>query len=172
VYAALARSVLTEPDADRIAKDVAKLRERHPRADDDEIVEKLIARTAIRCGLVGAAAAAPGGLLALLPMAADLSYQALALQRLVRSIAFVYGKPTTPAERGIATAAGLAAGGGAGLLRRGAARTAARLISRRLAWRAVPVVAGLAGAATAAAAAVAVGRQAAAYFRTRPRRLR
>jgi hypothetical protein len=45
-------------------------------------------------------------------------------------------------------------------------------MSRRLAWRAVPVVAGLVGAASAAAAALAVGRQAAAYFRSRPRRLR
>ncbi|HEY7370123.1 MAG TPA: hypothetical protein VIA29_09565, partial [Thermoanaerobaculia bacterium] len=118
MYAALARSVLTEPDADRIAGAVEKLRRKHPKADDDEIVEKLIARTAIRCGLVGGAAAAPGGLLAVLPLAADLSYQALALQRLVRTIAYVYRKPTTAAERGIATAAGLAAGGGAGLLRR------------------------------------------------------
>ncbi|HEY7862305.1 MAG TPA: hypothetical protein VIE39_01505, partial [Thermoanaerobaculia bacterium] len=102
----------------------------------------------------------------------DLSYQALALQRLVRCIAYVYGKPTTPGERGIATAAALAAGGGAGLLRRGAARAVAGLLSRRLAWRAVPVVAGVAGAATAAAAAVAVGRQAAEYYRARPRRPR
>ena len=75
MYVALARTVLTDVDRDKIDDEVRKFRNRYPEYSRDDLVDRLIYHTAVRCGVIGAVASAPPGFLAVLPLAADFSYQ-------------------------------------------------------------------------------------------------
>lgn len=167
MYVALARAIWTDVDGDEISEDVRRFRLRHAGLSDDELVERLIHQTAVRCGVVGAVASAPPGILAVVPLAADLSYQVLALNRLILTIARVYGKPTTRPQRGGAVAVSFAAGGGAELLRRTAVKVAQRVLRRGVTSRMIPVVGAIVGGLLSYGFVVAMGRQARDYYRDR-----
>ena len=165
MYVALARTIWTDVDRDEISEDVRKFRLRHAGLPDDELVEKLIQQTALRCGAVGAVASAPPGILAIVPLAADLAYQVLALNRLVLTIARIYGRPTTRSQRGGAVAVSFAAGGGAEFLRRAAVKAAQRTLRRGAMSRMIPFVGALVGGVMSYGSVVVIGRQAQEYYR-------
>jgi len=167
MYLALARTVWTDVDKDGISEDIRRFRLRHVGLSDDDLMEKLIRQTAVRCGVVGAVASAPPGILAIVPLAADLSYQVLALNRLILTIAGIYGKPTTRPQRGGAVAASFAAGGGAEFLRRSMVKAAQRVLRRGAASRLVPVVGAVVAGAMSYGSVVAIGRQARDHYRAR-----
>lgn len=165
MYVALARTIWTDVDKDKISEDVRKFRRRHGGLSDDELVNKLIQQTAFRCGAVGAVASAPPGFLAMVPLAADFAYQVLALNRLVLTIARIYRRPTTRSQRGGAVAVSFAAGGGAEFLRRAAVKAAQRTLRRRALSRMIPFVGALVGSVMSYGAVVVIGRQAQEYYR-------
>ena len=68
MYVALARTVLTDVDRDKIADEVRNFRSRYPEYSRDDLVNRLIHHTAVRCGVIGAVASAPPGFLAVLPL--------------------------------------------------------------------------------------------------------
>lgn len=167
MYVALARSIWTDVDKDEISEDVRRFRLRHSGLSDDALVQKLIHQTALRCGAVGAVASAPPGILAIVPLAADLAYQVLALNRLVLTIARVYGKPTSRPQRGGAVAVSFAAGGGAEVLRRAAVKAVQRALRRGATSRMIPLVGAVVGGVMSYGSVVAIGRQAQEYYRDR-----
>ncbi len=75
MYEELARTVLLEDADARLDEEIRKIVERHPKARPDEIAHYLVVRAALRGAAVGAVASIPAGFLAVLPIAADLSYQ-------------------------------------------------------------------------------------------------
>lgn len=156
MYAALARSVLSDADPDRVVQEVRKVRERHPDLSSDELARKLTQRTAIRCAAVAALASAPVGWLCASPLAADLSYQVSSLNRLALSIAHAHRRPAAGPEHALAAAGSLLVAGAAHWLRRGALNLARRSLSRR-APRLLPVVGALVGGALSYAAARTFG---------------
>jgi uncharacterized protein (DUF697 family) len=165
MYVALARTVWTDVDRDKVAKEVAKIRARYPGASNEELVSKLIRQTALRCAAIGAIASAPPGFLSIVPLAADFSYQVLALNRLVLTVARIYGRPTSREQRGATVAASLALGGGTEFVRRNLVIGVTRSLKRQRATHLVPVFGGLLGAIMSYASVRAVGRQAQAYYR-------
>src|SRR5881396_1177685 len=68
MYVALARTVLTDLDRDKIDDEVRNFRSRYPEYSRDDLVNRLIHHTAVRCGVIGAVASAPPGFLAVLPL--------------------------------------------------------------------------------------------------------
>jgi uncharacterized membrane protein YcjF (UPF0283 family) len=158
--AALARVVLTDADHDKIAEQVRKLRERHPDASRPELAERLIRQTALRGALIGAVTSAPPGLFSVVPLAADVSYQAMALNRLVQAIAQLYGRPTGPIERAGAVAASVALEGGTEFLRRTIVKGVARSLRRRRVVRLVPIFGALLGGVASYVMVTAAGREA------------
>ncbi len=167
MYAALARFVLTGADHDKIAEQVRKLRERHPGASRQELAERLIRQTALRGALIGAVTSAPPGLFSVIPLAADVSYQVLALNRLVLAIAQIYGRPTSPIERAGAVAASVALEGGAEFVRRSIVKGVARSLRRRRVVRLIPIFGALLGGVASYVTANAVGREAHRLLRPR-----
>lgn len=167
MYDALARSVLFEEDPERVARDVAEMRERNPRLSREEISQKLIRRAAIRAAAVGALASAPAGWMPGLPAAADFPYQVLAMNRLARSVALALRRPTSGVERAAAAVASLAAVGTAGWLRGRAIARARRFLGPR-APRLSPFAGALIGAALSAAVTAALGKAAHDYCRSTP----
>jgi hypothetical protein len=165
MYVALARTVWTDVDRDRIAKEVTKIRARYPGATNEELVSKLIRQTALRCAAIGAIASAPPGFLSIVPLAADFSYQVLALNHLVLTVARIYAQPTSREQRGATVATSLALGGGTEFLRRNLVKGVARSLKRQRATHLVPVFGGLMGAILSYTSVRLVGRQAQAYYR-------
>ncbi len=131
MYAALARAVLDQSDAGRAAADVAKLRHRHPRASRDEIAARLIRRSALQCAAAGALLTGPAGFFGGMPFGADMAWQVVTLNRLVLSLAALYGRRRSGGDR----MAGVAIAAGAGLsseaLRQGLVRLLKRSLPRR-----------------------------------------
>ena len=144
---------LSDEDPDKAAGDVRRARKSNPDCSDDEIAGKLVARAALRGTLVGAAASAPPSLLGGFAAAADYTYQARSLNRLVLAVAKAYGRPVTPLERFAAAAAGLAFAGATEWARRESVRAARRAFSRR-----PPVFSAIAAAAASGAASYAAVR--------------
>jgi uncharacterized protein (DUF697 family) len=167
MYVALARTVLTDVDRDKIAQEVRKFREKYPGYSREELVNRLIEHTAIRCGVVGAVASAPPGFLAVLPLAADFSYQVLALNRLVLTIARIYGKTTTREQRAATVALALALGGGAEFVRRNIVKGVSNSLKKQREARFVPHIGGAVGLTLTYAAVRAVGKLARNYYRPR-----
>ena len=167
MYLGLARSIWTDVDRTAVDKEVRRFKTKHHGMSNDELVEKLIRTTALRCGAVGAVASAPPGFLAVLPLAADFSYQVLALNRLVLTIARIYGKPTTREQRGATVAASLALGGGAEFIRRSIVKAVTRGMRKQALSRLMPVAGALIGGSLTYAAVMSVGRQAQEYYRRR-----
>ena len=165
MYVALARTVWTDVDRDKIAKEVARYRARYPGASNEELVSKLIRQTALRCAAIGAVASAPPGFLSIVPLAADFSYQVLALNHLVLTVARIYGRPTSREQRGATVATSLALGGGTEFVRRNLVKGVARSLKRQRASHLVPVFGGLMGAILSYTSVRIVGRQAQAYYR-------
>lgn len=165
MYVALARTILTDIDRDKIADQVRSFRTRHPDYSRDELVDRLIEHTAIRCGVIGAVSSAPPGFLAVLPLAADFSYQVLALNRLVLTIARIYGRPTSREQRALAVAVALALGGGAEFVRRNVVKGVSNALKRRDEARFVPHVGGAVGSVLTYGAVRAVGKLARNYYR-------
>jgi hypothetical protein len=164
MYAALARAVLDETDAGRAAEDVARLRRRHPRASRDEIAARLIRRAALQCAAAGALLTGPAAFFGAMPFGADLAWQVVSLNRLVLSLAALYGRRPTGRDR----MAGVAIAAGAGLsseaLRQGLVRLLRRSSPRSVAAR--TAVGALAGGALGYFAAVAIGGWAQEQFRS------
>jgi uncharacterized protein (DUF697 family) len=165
MYVALARTVLTDVDRDKIAEEVRKFRATNPEYSRDQLVDRLIEHTAIRCGVIGAVASAPPGFLAVLPLAADFSYQVLALNRLVLTIARIYGRTTTREQRALTVAVALALGGGAEFVRRNVIKGIAASLKRRDEARLVPHVGGAFGSLLTYGAVRAIGKLARNYYR-------
>ncbi len=57
MYETLVQTVLLEEDA-RVTREVERIRSRHPRSSDAEVVRRLTTRAAWRCAAVGAIASA------------------------------------------------------------------------------------------------------------------
>jgi hypothetical protein len=167
MYETLARTVLLEEDA-RVAREVERVRSRHPRSSDGEVVRRLTKRVAWRCAAVGAVASAGEPLFPRLASAADLSFQALSLNRLAQSIALARRRPTTIVERGVAAAASLLIASGAAALRRGAGRAARSALASRSDF--APLLTALAGGAAAYVSARLVSRALEEYFASHPKR--
>ncbi len=166
MYDALARTVLLEEVA-RVSREVERVRSRHPRASDAEVVRRLTKRAAWRCAAVGAVASAGEPLFPRLASAADLSFQALSLNRLAQAIALARRRPTTIVERGVAAAASLLIAGGAAALRRGARRGAKSALRSRPDL--APILTALVGGAAAYASARLVSRALEEYLSSRPK---
>jgi hypothetical protein len=167
MYDALARTVLIEEDA-RVTREVERVRSRHPRASDAEVVRRLTKRAAWRCAAVGAVASAGEPLFPRLASAADLSFQALSLNRLAQAIALARRRPTTVVERGVAAAASLLLAGGAAVLRRAAGRAARSALASRPDF--APILTALAGGAAAYASARLISRALEEYLASHPKR--
>lgn len=165
MYVALARTILTDVDRDKIAAQVRNFRIRYPDYSRDKLVDRLIEHTAIRCGVIGAVASAPPGFLAVLPLAADFSYQVLALNRLVLTIARIYGRSTTREQRALTVAVALALGGGAEFVRRNIVKGVSNALKRGDEARFVPHVGGAVGSVLTYGAVRAVGKLARNYYR-------
>jgi hypothetical protein len=158
MYEDLARAVLIDEDP-AASRAVERVRARHPRLSDKEVARRVAEHTAWRCAAVGAATAAGTELLDRFVAAADVSYQAVALNRLAAGIAQARGRRTTILERGATAAGSLVVAGLAAAVRRGAGRLARRALGRR-APGLVPVLSGLAGGVAAYAAAKLFARAA------------
>jgi hypothetical protein len=156
MYSDLARTVLLG-DEERLDDEIRKIIEKHPRADREEIAERMIARTMARCAAIGAVASIPAGILAGLPAAADISYQVLALHRLALGIARARRHETTPVERAAIAVGALALAGAARAFREGMLKGAHASLRRR-APRLVPLAGALAGAVSGALAVWLTGR--------------
>lgn len=172
MYADLARSVFLDEQTERVAEDLRVMRRRHPGLSRDELCGKLIGRAAARCAAVGALSSAPGGWPSPFPVATDLPYQVLALNRLARSVLAAFDRPTTGVERAMAAAGSLALAGASEWLRAGTVEVARRALRRR-SPRLAPLLAAAIGGALSYAAVRAVGWLAEDYCRaSRPRRSR
>lgn len=167
MYLGLARSIWTDVDRDAVSKEVRRFKTKHHGMSNDELVEKLIRTTALRCGAVGAVASAPPGFLSVLPLAADFSYQVLALNRLVLTIARIYGRQTTREQRGATVGTSLALGGGAEFLRRSIVKAVQRGMRRQAMSRLMPIAGAIIGGALSYTSVMTVGRQAQEYYRKR-----
>lgn len=170
MYVALTRTVLTDVDHDKIVQEVRKIRAKYPAASDDELAKTVIRQTAMRCAAIGAVASAPPGVLAIVPLAADFSYQVLALNRLVLTIARIYSKPTTREQRAASVAASLALGGGTEFLRRQVVKGVTNSLRRQRAASLVPAFGAVLGGVMSYTAVYAIGRQAQVYYRERRRK--
>ena len=165
MYVALARTVLTDVDRDKIAEEVRKFRTSYPEYSREELVNRLIEHTAVRCGVIGAVASAPPGFLAVLPLAADFSYQVLALNRLVLTIARIYGRTTTREQRALTVAVAIALGGGAEFVRRNIIKGVSTSLKKRDEAKLVPHVGGAVGLLLTYGAVRAIGKLARNYYR-------
>ena len=167
MYADLARSVLLA-DEEQLDLEIRKMRERHPEADARELADRLVARTAAKCAVIGALASIPASVIPVLPLAADVSFQVRSLNVLALSIARVSRHRTTPVERAASAVGALAIAGAARVFRRGFVRGARSSLAKR-SPRLLPIAGALAGAASGALAAWAPGRIAREAFGSRRR---
>ena len=164
MYAALARAVLDETNAGRAAEDVERLRRRHPRASRDELAGRLIRRASLQCASAGALLTGPASFFGSMPFGADLAWQVVALNRLVLSLAAVYGRRPTGRDRMVGVAAAAGAGLSSEALRQGLVRVLRRIAPRSSAAR--TVLGAMAGGALGYFAAVAIGGWARDQFRS------
>lgn len=166
-------------DLGDVQREVEELRDRYPDASKDDLAAKLTRRAAMKAAGTGAVAGAAGGAFALLALAPDIWNLLRQQSRLVLAIGLVWGVTPAPAERAREVLATLAASTGTALARRGAARlaekavaeAAARAMFGRLVVRRAAALAPIAGSAVAGAAnwaaVSAVGKAAAAHYRSR-----
>ena len=157
MYESLAAAAFSPEDPEHVVEAVGRLKRRNPDLSRDELACKLAGKTALLCGAIGA-------------LGEYVAFQALAIDRMLLSIARVSGRPASPVERAGAAAASVLAAGMAEGLRRGAMRTA-RLLPARRSPLISPVVSVLAAGAVTYGAAQLLGLAARRYFfsRQRPR---
>jgi hypothetical protein len=163
MYAAIARAVLDETMAERAVTEVERLRRRHPKASRDQLADRLVRRAAAQCGAAAALLTGPAAFFGSIPFGADLAWQVVVLNRLVLSLAALYGRVPSGAERAAAVAAAAGAGAGSDVLRQGFVRLLRQAAPRRPAAR--TLAGALAGGALGYGAAMAVGRFAQKQFR-------
>lgn len=166
MYDALARGLI-EAVPERVADEVRRTRERHPRLSRSDLAGAVVRRAAIRSGAVAALASAPSGWLALLPVAGDFSYQVLSLHRTALAVPAALRRPTSAAERALAAISALAAAGVSVWLREKVIRSAPRSLRDRSSVLQSALHAAVGGLASAAAA-VAIGQAAREYCRRIP----
>ena len=163
MYDALARSVL-EPMPERVAEEVRRARERHPKLSKSDLSAVIVRRACARSAAAAALSAAPSGWLHLLPIAADFPFQVLSMDRTALAVAQALRRPTSAAERALAAVASLAAAGVSVWAREKAVRSArSALRDRPPAFRAAchALIAG----ALSGAAVYAIGLAARDYCR-------
>lgn len=153
--ASLARAVLHEADRDRVAARIEALRRRHPRASREELAERLIRSTAVRCGAAGLAWSGPAAFFGSMPLGPDLGFQIAALNRMLLGLAVIDRSDASGKDRAAGLATGIAAGFAADFLRRGLVALLSRSLPRKPGVRAV--AGGLVGAALGYGTALAVG---------------
>jgi hypothetical protein len=156
MYTALAKAILDDTTRLRAGKDVERLKERYPRASRDELAARAIRRAAFQCAAAGGLLAGPGAFFGAMPFGADLAYQAVTLNRLVLSLAAIYGGGSGGRSRATGIAAGFSAGLGSELVRQALVRVLRGALPRRPGVR--TLAGALAGGALGYAAAIAVGR--------------
>jgi hypothetical protein len=155
MYQALAIAALRPDDPEHVVETVSRLRRAHPKLSGEELARKLTARTAWTCAGVGA-------------VSGSVTVQALALDRLLLSIARASGRPANSLERAAAAAASVLAAGAAEGARRQARRAARLLPQGRFAM--LPALAEvLVGGAIGFAAAGLLGLAARRYIFERKR---
>jgi len=165
MYAALAKTVLDDAHRMRAREDLERLRRRHPRASKDEIARRVIRRAALQCAAAGGLLAGPAAFFGAVPFGADLAYQAVALNRMVLSLAALYGADRDARGRTVGIVGAFAAGISSELARQGLVRLLRATLPRRPGTR--TTAGALAGGALGFAAALAVGRWAQDAFRSR-----
>ncbi len=156
MYTALARAILDGSDRERVAAEVRRLRERHPRASRDDLARRLIRRTALKCAAASGLLTGPAAFFGGMPFGADLAFQTVALNRLVLALGTLYAHAPTPRDRVSGVGAGLGAGLGSEILRQGLVRVLQRAAPRRPGARAI--AGAFAGGLVGYGCAMAVGR--------------
>ena len=170
------RSLFEEIDAEKIRRDVDKLKDESPDFEPIEHAKILVRRTAVRCAAAGAVTGLPSGLLAIGSLGADLAYLIFQQFRLIVGIAAVYGHEPTHRERFREALSCLAYASGVGIGKQGIAtmleslegsaiaeKIGTRFMRERLA-KVVPVVGALTGGALNFMSVRAVGRAAIRYY--------
>ena|SRR5580765_4390310 len=157
MYESLAAAAFSPEDPEHVVEAVGRLRRKNPELSREELACKLANRTALLCAAIGA-------------LGEHVPFQALALDRMLLSIARVSGRPATPLERAGAAAASVLAAGMAEAVRRAALRTG-RLMPARRSPLLPPATSFLAAGAVTYGAARLLGLAARRYFfdRRRPR---
>jgi hypothetical protein len=156
VYAALAKAILDDANRERAGRDLARLRERHPKASRDELAGRIIRRGALQCAAAGGLLAGPAAFFGAMPFGADLAYQAVVLNRMVLALARLYGADGSTPARLTGAVGGLAAGLGSELFRQALVRTLRSALPRRPGFR--TALGAIAGGVVGYAAGIAVGR--------------
>jgi len=167
VYAALAKAILDDANRERAGRDLERLRERHPRASRDQLAARVIRRAALQCAAAGGLLAGPAAFFGAMPFGADLAYQAVVLNRMVLTLARLYGADGTTPARVTGAVGGLAAGLGSELFRQALVRTLRSALPRRPGLR--TAAGAIAGGILGYAAGLAVGRLARDTFADRRR---
>lgn len=157
MYESLAAAAFSPEDPEHVVEAVGRLRRRNPELSRDELACKLASRTALLSAAIGA-------------LGEHVAFQALALDRMLLSIARVSGRPASPLERAGAAGASVLAAGMTEAVRRAAAR-AGRMLPARSSPLLPPVASVLAAGAVTYGVARLLGLAARRYFfdRRRPR---
>jgi uncharacterized protein (DUF697 family) len=170
------RSLFEEIDAEKIRRDIEKLKADAPDFDAIGHANILVRRTAIRCAAAGAVTGLPSGLLAIGSLGADLAYLIFQQFRLIIGIAAIYGHEPSQRERFNEALSCLAYASGVGVGKQGlvtmiesfegsavAEKIGARFMRERLA-KVIPFVGAVSGGALNYMAVRGVGRAAIRYY--------
>ena len=170
------RSLFEEIDADKIRREIEKLKSESPDFDSVDHARRLIRRTAIRCAAAGAVTGLPSGLLAIGTLGADLAFLLFQQFRLIVGIAAIYGHEPSKRERFHEALSCLAYASGVGLGKQGigivlesfeggaiAEKIGTRFMRERLA-KVIPFVGALSGGVLNFMSVRAVGRAAVRYY--------
>lgn len=170
------RSLFEEIDAEKIRREVEKLKSEAPDFDSVDHAKRLIRRTSIRCAAAGAVTGLPSGLLAIGTLGADLAYLLFQQFRLIVGIAAIYGHEPSKRERFHEALSCLAYASGVGLGKQGIAtvlesfeggaiaeKIGSRFMRERLA-KVIPFVGALSGGVLNFMSVRAVGRAAVRYY--------
>ena len=164
-FLALVKRASTDLDVETIRRDVQEFSLRHPGLSTRQKAGMMVASTARKAALVGAAASAPPGWAALAATAPEMTTLIVLQSRMIVGLHLLYGGDLDPEERALEVVAGLAAGAGLSVGRRLTVRLAEELAVRlagKMLGRQVAHLVPLAGIAASAAlnygAVSAVGR--------------
>jgi hypothetical protein len=170
------RSLFEEIDAEKIRREIDKLKSEAPDFQSADHAKRLIRRTAIRCAAAGAVTGLPSGLLAVGTLGADLAYLLFQQFRLIVGIAAIYGHEPSKRERFHEALSCLAYASGVGLGKQGIAtvlesfeggaiaeKIGSRFLRERLA-KVIPFVGALSGGVLNFLSVRSVGRAAVRYY--------
>lgn len=170
------RSLFEEIDAEKIRREVQKLKDEAPDFEPATHAKMLVRRTAFRCAAAGAVTGLPSGLLAIGSLGADLAYLIFQQFRLIVGIAAIYGHEPSHRERFNEALSCLAYASGVGLGKQGIAvmlesfeggavaeKIGTRFMRERLA-KVIPFVGAVSGGALNYLSVRAVGRAAIRYY--------